>query len=138
MSYKSRQAFINENAAAFIPGVNKWTGAEVQNQFANAADSTMWIDRKLSTPNVTGSFNYDCAVSSLQEVTLTGNVTALTISNAVQGMYYTLIKKGAFTLQLPTGNFSANGNTTNTTTTVITFMYDGSNYYFNFSTYLVI
>lgn len=138
MSYKSRQAFINENDAAFIPGVKKWTGVQVQNQFRNAAESTMWIDRKLSTSNITGSFNYDCAISSLQEVILTGNVTTLTISNAVQGMYYTLIKKGTFTLQLPTGNFSASGNITNTTNTVITFMYDGTNYYFNFSSYILI
>lgn len=136
MSYKSRQAFKNENAAAFIPGVQKWTGSAVQNQFRNAADSTMWIDQKLSTSNVSGTFTYDCSVTSLQEAILTGN-TNLAISNAVQGMYYTLIKRGPYTITLPVGHYSATGSITNTGTVVITFMYDGTNYYFNFSSYIL-
>lgn len=138
MSYTSRQAFKTANNNAFIPGVEKWQGAEVQNQFTNAADSVMWIDQKASFTGVSGSFNYDCSLGSLQQVTLTGNVTTLSISNALAGMYYTLIKKGPFTLQLPSGQFSSSGAVTNTTTTVITFLYDGSNYFFNFSSYITL
>lgn len=136
MSYKTKTQFKNENTAAFTPGVNKWTGAEVQNEFANAADSVMWIDQKLSTINVTGTYTYDCAVSSLQEITIIGNVTTLNITNAVAGMYYTLIKKGSYTLQLPAGSYSASGSITSINRTVITFMYDGTTYYFNFSSYV--
>lgn len=138
MSYTSKQAFKTANNNAFVPGVEKWQGAEVQNQFTNAADSVMWIDQKTSSSSVSGSYNYDCSLGSLQQITLTGNVTNFTISNAVNGMYYTLIKKGAFTLTLPSGHFSSSGAVTNTTTTVITFMYDGSNYFFNFSSYILL
>jgi hypothetical protein len=70
----------------------------------------------------------------LQQITLTGNET-LTVSNAEAGKYYTLIKKGAFTLTLPTSEFSASGSATGTGTTIVTFLYDGTDYYFSFATY---
>lgn len=133
MSYKSKSTFKSDNTAAYTVGSNKWTGSEVQNGFANLADSVMWVDQKATM----AALNFDCSVSSLQEKTLTVNST-LTITNAVAGMYYTLIKKGAYTLNLPVGRFSASGSVTGTGTTVITFMFDGADYYFNFATYTVI
>jgi hypothetical protein len=132
MSYKSKSNFKQENTDAFTSGSNKWTGDEVQSGFANVADSAMWIDEKITM----SALNYDCSLSSLQEKTLTVN-SALTISNPVAGQYYTLIKKGAYTLTLPAG-FSASGSVTGTGTTVITFMYDGTSYFFNFATYSVV
>jgi hypothetical protein len=133
MSYKSKTTFKTENTAAFTTGTNKWTGQEVQNTFANVADSVPWIDQKVTM----AALNYDCSLSSLQEKTLTVNST-LTISNPVAGMVYTLIKKGAYTLNLPVGKFSASGSVTGTGTTIITFLFDGADYYFNFATYTVI
>lgn len=133
MSYKSKTTFKSENTAAYAVGTNKWTGLEVQSIFANIADSVPWIDQKVTM----AALNYDCSLSSLQEKTLTVNST-LTITNAVAGQYYTLIKKGSFTLSLPSGRYSASGSVTGTGLTVITFLFDGTDYFFNFSTYTVI
>jgi hypothetical protein len=129
--YRTKAQFKSENTAAFTPGVKKWTGLEVQGGFGNAADSVFWIDQKV----VMSALNYDCSLGSLQEKTLTGNST-LTISNAVAGMYYTLIKKGAFTLTLPSGQFTGSTSVVPSGTAVVTFLYDGTNYYFNFASYL--
>jgi hypothetical protein len=133
MSYKSKTSFKSENTAYFTVGTNKWSGQEVQNSFANVADSVMWVDQKVTM----AALNFDCSLSALQEKTLTVNST-LTISNPVAGMVYTLIKKGAYTLNLPVGKYSASGSVTGTGTTVITFLFDGADYYFNFATYTVI
>jgi hypothetical protein len=67
-------------------------------------------------------------------MTLTSNLN-LSITNPVAGQYYTLIKKGAYTLGLPTGEYSASGLTTGTATTIINFLYDGTDYYFTFASY---
>jgi hypothetical protein len=130
MSYTAKSTYKTNAAADFTSGTDQWTGQEVEDNFIDMADSVMWIDQKVTM----AALNYDCTLGALQEKTLTGNST-LTISGAVAGMYYTLIKKGAFTLTLPTGEFSASGSATGTGTTVITFMYDGTDYYFNFSSY---
>lgn len=131
MAYKSKSTFQTETDASFTSGSNKWTGAEVETAFLNMSDSVGWEHEKYTISS--GSL-YNCSNGNLQEITLTGNAS-LTISNAQAGKYYTLIKKGAFTLTLPTGEFSASGSVTGTGTTVITFLYDGTDYYFTFSTY---
>lgn len=130
MAYKSRTAFKTDTANSFTSGTDKWTGQEVEDRLTEIADSAAWEHQKYTM----SSAAYDCNNGNLQERTLTGNAT-LTISNAEAGKYYTLIKKGAYTLTLPTGEFSSNGAVTGTGTTVITFLFDGTDYYFNFSTY---
>jgi hypothetical protein len=130
MSYKSRATYKTESGAAFVPGSNKWTGQEVEDGFINLADSVAWESQKFTMSNST----YDCANGNLQERTLSSNAT-LIITNAEAGKYYTLIKKGAFTLTLPTSEFSASGTVTGTSTTIITFLYDGTDYYFSFTSY---
>ena len=130
MSYQSKTSFKSAVDASYTSGSNKWTGAEVETSFTNMADSVSWESQKFTaTP-----FTYNCNNGNLQEMTLSGNGT-LVISNAEAGKYYTLIKKGSFTLTLPTSEFSASGSATGTGTTVITFLYDGTDYYFNFSAY---
>ena len=130
MAYKAKATYKTETAAKFTPGSDQWTGQEVEDAFIDAADSVAWESQKYTaTPST-----YDCANGNLQEMTLSGNGT-LVISNAEAGKYYTLIKKGAFTLTLPTSEFSASGSVTGTGTTVITFLYDGTDYYFSFSAY---
>jgi hypothetical protein len=133
MSYKSKSSFLSDNSANFSSGSVKWTGTSLQSQFANMPDSVMWIDQKVSM----STNNYDCSNGSLQEKTLVANVT-MSISNATPGMYYTLIKKGSYSLAIPTGSYSSSGNVTDTQTNIVTFMYDGTNYYFNFSSYNLI
>lgn len=130
MAYRGRSTFKSETDASFIPGSNKWTGQEVEDAFLNMADSVTWESQKYTMSSNT----YDCTNGNLQERTLTGNGT-LSIINPEAGKYYTLIKKGAYTLTLPTGEFSASGTATGTGTTIITFLYDGTDYYFSFSTY---
>lgn len=128
--YRTKAQFKSENTAAFTPGVNKWTGLEVQGGFGNAADSVFWIDQKVTMAALT----YDCSLGSLQEKTLISN-SVLSITNAVAGMYYTLIKKGAFTLTLPSGQFTGSTSLVPSGTAVVTFLYDGTNYFFNFASY---
>jgi hypothetical protein len=130
MAYKSKNTFWTETNAKFVSGSDKWTGDELDGSFEDLKDSIAWEHQKYTMSSAV----YDCENGNLQERTLTGNAT-LSITNAVSGKYYTLIKKGAFTLTLPAGEFSASGSVTGTGTTVITFMYDGTDYYFNFSTY---
>jgi hypothetical protein len=130
MAYESKSTFQSNNTAAFTAGSNKWTGAEVQERLANLSDSVAWESQAYTMSSNT----YDCSNGNLQVRTLTGN-GSLTISNAVAGKYYTLIKKGAYTLTLPTSELSASGSVTGTATTVVTFLYDGTDYYFNFSAY---
>jgi hypothetical protein len=131
MSYQSRTSYQAATAASFTSGSNKWTGQEVEDSFINMSDSVAWEHEKYT---ISSGSNYDCNNGNLQQITLTGNAN-LTISNADSGKYYTLIKKGAFTLTLPTSEFSASGSATGTGTTVITFLYDGADYYFSFATY---
>jgi hypothetical protein len=131
MAYKARATFLTDTAGSFTSGSNKWTGQEVEDRLVEIGDSAAWESQKYTISS--GSL-YNCANGNLQEITITGNVT-LSISNPEAGKYYTLIKKGAFTLTLPTSGFSASGSVTGTGTTVITFLYDGTDYYFNFSTY---
>lgn len=130
MSYKSRSTYQTETGDSFTSGVNKWTGQEVEDAFLNMSDSVAWEHQKY----IMSSNTYDCSNGNLQERTLTGNGN-LAITNAVAGRYYTLIKKGAFTLTLPSSEFSASGSATGSGTTLITFLYDGTDYYFNFATY---
>ena len=130
MAYKSKATFWSTVSAFFVSGSDKWTGTELDSSFEDLKDSVAWEHQKYTM----SSAAYDCANGNLQERTLTGNAT-LTISNAESGKYYTLIKKGAYTLTLPTSEFSASGSVTGTGTTVITFMYDGTDFYFSFSTY---
>ena len=130
MAYKSKATFWSTVSAFFVSGSNQWPGTELDTAFEDLKDSAAWEHQKYTM----SSAAYDCANGNLQERTLTGNAT-LTISNAEAGKYYTLIKKGAYTLTLPTSEFSASGSVTGTGTTVITFLYDGTDYYFSFSTY---
>jgi hypothetical protein len=130
MSYQSRSAWKTATGDSFTSGSNKWTGQEVEDAFINMADSVAWEFQKFTMSSNT----YDCSNGNLQERTLTGNST-LAITNAEAGKYYTLIKKGAFTLTLPTGEFSASGSVTGTGTTIVTFFYDGTDFYFSFSSY---
>lgn len=131
MAYESKTTFQSNNTASFTSGSNKWTGAEVQERFRNLSDSVAWEHEKYT---ISSGSNYDCNNGNLQEITLTGNAN-LTVSNAQAGKYYTLIKKGAFTLTLPAGEFGSSGSVTGTGTTLVTFLYDGTDYYFNFSSY---
>lgn len=130
MAYKNRSTFKTDTATSFTSGSDKWTGQEVEDRFTEIADSAAWESQKYTMTSNT----YDCANGNLQERTLTGNGT-LVVSNAEAGKYYTLIKKGAYTLTLPTSEFSASGSVTGTGTTIITFMFDGTDIYFSFSTY---
>lgn len=130
MAYKSKTSWWSMVAAFFVSGSDKWTGAELDNAFEDMKDSVAWEHQKFTMTSNT----YDCTNGNLQERTLTGN-SSLTITNAEAGKYYTLIKKGAFTLTLPTSEFSASGSVTGTGTTIVTFFYDGTDYYFSFSTY---
>ena len=131
MSYKSKIQWLADNAARYIAGVKKWNPVEDQNHRANMADSVAWEHQKYTMTSNT----YDCTANgNLQERTLSSNGT-LTVTNPEAGKYYTLIKKGAFTLTLPTGHYSSSGAATGTGTTVITFFYDGSNLFFSFTTY---
>lgn len=131
MAYKSRATYKTETAAKFTSGSNQWTGQEVEDAFIDNADSVAWESQKYT---IASGSNYDCNNGNLQEITLTGNAT-LTISNAEAGKYYTLIKKGAYTLTLPTSEFTNSGSVTGTGTTIVTFLYDGTDFYFSFSTY---
>ena len=131
MSYKSKATFQSDNAGYFTSGSNKWTGQEVETNFEDLSDSVAWEHQKYT---ISSGSNYDCLNGNLQEITLAGNAT-LTISNPEAGKYYTLIKKGAFTLTLPTSEFSASGSVTTTATTILTFLYDGTDYYFSHTTY---
>ena len=133
MSYKARSTYLTDTAGSFTSGSNKWTGQEVEDRLIELGDSVAWESQKVTATPPT----YNCASGNLQEMTLTSNQT-LTISNAEAGKYYTLIKKGAYTLTLPTGEFSAGGGVTPTGTQVITFLFDGTDYYFSFSTFSAI
>jgi len=130
MSYESKSTFQTNNTSAFTAGSNKWTGVEVQDRFRVISDSVAWESQKYTMSNNT----YDCSNGNLQERTLPSNGT-LIITNAEAGKYYTLIKKGAYTLTLPTSEFSASGSVTGTSTTIVTFFYDGTDYYFSFAAY---
>jgi hypothetical protein len=138
MSYRSKTTYKSTISSDFSGSTNKWTGTEVQNGFTDLADSVMWIDG-LATISYASSFTYDCSSSSLQKITLTGNAT-MTISNVVAGAYYTLEvfqdATGGRTLTLPSGK--TNGGTINTTASgisLITFMYDGTYYFFSIGQY---
>jgi hypothetical protein len=131
MAYKSRATFLTDTASSFTSSVNKWTGQEVEDRLTEIGDSAAWESQKYT---IASGSNYDCDNGNLQQITLTGNAT-LIVSNAESGKYYTLIKKGAFALTLPTSEFSASGSVTGTGTTIITFLYDGADYYFSFATY---
>lgn len=130
MSYKTNQAFKIDNASFFQANSVKWTGAHVQEQLNALADSVPWVDQKVQM----AALNYDCSLGALQEKTLTGN-SSLTVSNPVAGKYYTLIKKGNFTLNLPSGEYSSSGTSLPAGVVLLTFMYDGNDYFFNFSVY---
>ncbi len=130
MAYKSRSTWWTEANAKFTGSGNKWEGQELDDTLQDLKDSVAWEHQKFTMASNT----YDCSNGNLQERTLTGNST-LTVTNAEPGKYYTLIKKGAFTLTLPTGEFSASGSVTGTGTTVITFLYDGTDFYFSFAPY---
>lgn len=130
MAYQDKTTWKSTTAGSYTAGTNKWEGQEVEDAFINLSDSVAWESQKYTMTSNT----YDCSNGNLQERTLSGNGT-LAITNAEAGKYYTLIKKGAYTLTLPTGEFSASGSVTGTGTTIITFFYDGTDYYFSFATY---
>lgn len=130
MARKTRATYNTDTAAKFTPGSNQWTGQEVEDSLLEVGENAAWE----STKYTMSSNTYDCSNGNLQERTLGANGT-LAITNAEAGRYYTLIKKGAYTLTLPASEFSASGSVTGTGTTVITFMYDGADFYFSFSTY---
>jgi hypothetical protein len=130
MSYQNKTTWKSATSGSFTSGSDKWTGQEVEDAFINMADSVGWEYQKYTM----GSNTYDCSNGNLQERTLSANGT-LAITNAEAGKYYTLIKKGAFTLALPAGEFTSGASTVPTGTAVITFLYDGTDYYFNYSSY---
>ena len=130
MARKTRSVLWADADAKFTGSGNKWEGQELDDTLADLKDSCAFEDQKYTMSSNT----YDCSNGNLQERTLGANGT-LAIANAEAGRYYTLIKKGAYTLTLPTSEFSASGSVTGTGTTLITFMYDGTDYYFSFATY---
>lgn len=130
MARKNRSTFWTDANAKFTGSGNKWEGQELDDTLEDLKDNAAWEDEVYVMP----TNNYDCSQRNLQQRTLLSNGT-LTISNAEAGRYYTLIKKGLYTLTLPAGEYSASGSVTGTGITIITFMYDGSDYYFNFSQY---
>lgn len=130
MARKKRATLWADADAKFTGAGNKWEGQELDDTIDDIVDSVAFEDEIVAaTPST-----YNCASGNLQVMTLTGNST-LTVSNAEAGRYYTLIKKGNFTLTLPTSEFSASGSTVPVGTAIITFMSDGTDLYFNYSTY---
>lgn len=88
------------------------------------------------------TITWDLSVSTNASVTLAGNRT-LAITNPVAGMYGTLVvtqdATGTRTLTLPAGSKVINGGagavtltTTGAAKDILTFYYDGTNYYFNY------
>lgn len=130
MARKTRSSYNSDTAGKFTSGSDQWTGQEVEDSLLEVGENAAWE----STKYTMSSNTYDCNNGNLQERTLSSNGT-LSISNAEAGRYYTLIKKGAYTLTMPTSEFSSSGAATGTGTTVVTFFYDGTDYYFSFSTY---
>jgi hypothetical protein len=133
MSYASKDDYIANVVDIKTLNVNdgKIDAIELQICLENVGDSVMWIDEVYTM----AALDYDCTIRSLQTKTLTTNST-LTISGAQSGKYYALIKKGAYTLTLPTGEFSASGSVVPAGTYIITFLYDGTDYYFNYAEYV--
>lgn len=130
MSYRAKATYKSTITGDFTSGSDKWTGAEVQAGFTDMADSVEWTDQFYT---MTGS-TFDAANGSNQACALTGNIT-LAISNAVAGRTYVLIKTGAYTITLPTGHYSASGSTVPTGRYILSFIYDGTNYHFNYASY---
>jgi hypothetical protein len=130
MSYQNKTTWKSATSNSFTSGSDKWSGQEVEDAFINMGDSVGWEFQKYTM----GSNTYDCNNGNLQERTLSSNGT-LAIINAEAGKYYTLIKKGAFTLALPASEFTSAASTVPVGTAVITFLYDGTDFYFNYSTY---
>lgn len=132
MAYKSRETWWSEADAKFTGAGNKWEGQELDDSLADLKDSVAWEHQKYTMTSNT----YDCTNGNLQERTLTSNGT-LAITNAEAGKYYTLIIKGNFTLTLPTSEFQAGGAIVpaSTNTRILTFLFDGTDIYFNHNTY---
>jgi hypothetical protein len=135
MSYVSKDDFRANIVDIKTLNINdgKIDAAELQILLENVADSTAWVDEKITMP----ALNYDCSIGSWQEKTLTTNST-LTITNPQSGVYYRLTKIGAYTLALPTGNYSTSGATVPVGRYIIMFSYDGTDYDFNFSESLAV
>ena len=130
MARKKRSVLWADANAKFTGSGNKWEGQELDDTIEDIKDSAAFEDE----PETMTTNTYDCSTGNFRVRTLSGNGT-LTVTGGEQGRYYTLIKTNGFTLTLPTGHFSASGSTTGTGRTVITFMFDGTNYHFSFSTY---
>jgi|688.fasta_scaffold355032_4 hypothetical protein len=130
MARKLRSTLWTDADAKFTGSGNKWEGQELDDTIDDIIDSTAFEDVKYTMSSNT----YDCSNGNLQERTLSSNGT-LAITNAEAGRYYTLIKKGAFTLALPASEFTSAASTVPVGTAVITFLYDGTDYYFNYALY---
>lgn len=138
MSYQTKSAYQTTVNGDFTSGIDKWTGAEVQNAFLNLSDSVDWTDQAF-TISFTSSFSFDCNNGRLQVITLAGNAT-MAISNAVIGRVYVLkvIQNGTggWTLNLPTSK--TNGQVISgvaNAVSLVSFFYDGTNYLINIGQY---
>lgn len=131
MAYKSKAQLLTDlaNIKTLNIADGKIDAVELTTVLTNLIDSLA-----VSTPYTMSSNTYDCNNGDMQIRTLPSNGT-LVISNAIAGKLYMLKKLGAYTFTLPTSEFSASGSVTGTGTTWITFVYDGTDYSFNFSTY---
>jgi hypothetical protein len=132
MSYQNKDTWKGTTAGSFTPGSDQWTGTELEDALINMADSVAWEGQKYTMTTNT----YDCSIRNLQERTLGSNST-LTITNAEAGKYYTLIVKGNYTFTLPTSEYQVGGAVipASTSPRVLTFLYDGTDYYFSHATY---
>lgn len=132
MARKTRSVLWADANAKFTGSGNKWEGQELDDTIADLKDSLAFEDEKATL----GSNTYDCATRNLWERTLTSD-GALTISGAEPGRYYTLIIKGNFTLSLPSGHYQNGGATVPASTNprILTFLYDGTNYFFSHAIY---
>jgi hypothetical protein len=132
MARKLRTVLWSDADAKFTGAGNKWEGQELDDTLADIKDSTAFEDVKYTMSSNT----YDCSNGNLQERTLSANGT-LAIINVEAARYYTLIVKGNYTLTLPASEFGNPGATVPASTNprLVTFLYDGTDYYFNYSTY---
>jgi len=132
MAYKTKAQLLTDLANIKTLNISdgKIDAVELTSVLTDLIDS-LGVD----TPYTMSSNAYDCNNGGMQIRTLPSN-GALTISNAVAGKLYMMKKLGAYTLTLPTSELSASGSTVPVGTQWITFVYDGTDYSFNFSTYL--
>jgi hypothetical protein len=111
----------------------KIDAAELDQVLNGFADSASWED----TAIVMSSNTFNCATGRLQTRSIASNET-LIITNAVAGKYYTIVKSGAGTLNLPSGSYSVSGPSVGAGLYAVTFLYTGTQYLFSFGNYVIV